>query len=772
MNRFKTFARIALPCRGATLRRRNALLIVVCAALLFAPARFSAPAKTAGETQALFDVGTPAGAPFPSDLFTVADASQNTGLRVNLPKADCSAHPSDCEDLDLINTLDGFNLQPRLSIPFDGPVDVTTVNSRTVFLVKLGDTLSESGSGGQVVGINQVVWDPPTNTLHVESDELLDQHTRYSLVVTNGLRDPEGRPVEASEAFRRFRHDLNFGQTHDRDQKDYRKALLDALKAARAAGVQESDVVTASVFTTQSAAAILEKIRDQIKAATPAPADFFLGPGGTRTVFTLNDVTGVRWNQQLRTDSTALSPVNVNLSWLRNTPGAVGRIAFGKYLSPEYETAERVIPQVGTRTGTPLVQGTNELFFNLYLPSGPEPAGGWPVVLFGHGSGSSKQGGPQGGASMAMAAALAEQGIATLAINAVGHGFGPRGTLTVDTTGGASVTFPAGGRGSDLDGDGAIGNLEGVRAIGPRAIIDTRDGFRQTAVDLMQLVRVIEGGVDVDGDGARDLDPSRIYCVGQSFGGNYCSDFLAVEPSVRAGVLLVTGGSFPDVSRLGPLSRPRIGGLLAARTPSLVNTPGVTHIEGVPINGIRFHENIPLRDGVPLRVRLADGTVQEIRSPVVNAAAGAMPIQELIERMEWVQQSGNGLTYAPYLRKAPLAGVPAKSVLYQFDRGDQTSPNPAETAYLRAGDLADRATFYRNDLAYAEDPTVPNDPHTFPTRIDSPNALVRAVARGSQQQIATFLASGGTLIIHPEPSRFFEVPIAGPLPEDLGFILP
>src|SRR5438045_4811644 len=100
MNRFKTFARIALPCRGATLRRRNALLIVVCAALLFAPARFSAPAKTAGETQALFDVSTPAGAPFPSDLFTVADPTQNTGLRVNLPMPDCSVRPSHCEDLE------------------------------------------------------------------------------------------------------------------------------------------------------------------------------------------------------------------------------------------------------------------------------------------------------------------------------------------------------------------------------------------------------------------------------------------------------------------------------------------------------------------------------------------------------------------------------------------------------------------------------------------------------------------------------------------------
>ena len=64
------------------------------------------------------------------------------------------------------------------------------------------------------------------------------------------------------------------------------RALLGALEAARQAG---ADVVTASVFTTQSATAVLEKIRDQVHAATPAPADFLLGPGGERTVWGMGD---------------------------------------------------------------------------------------------------------------------------------------------------------------------------------------------------------------------------------------------------------------------------------------------------------------------------------------------------------------------------------------------------------------------------------------------------------------------------------------------------
>src|SRR5437762_4686429 len=201
-------------------------------------------------TFAAFDLANPDTGPFPSDRFTVADSNQLTNRRVNLPLPDAATRPSDYADVSVINTLDGFNLQPRLSVPFSGPIDVTTVNSTTVFLVKLGDTTSPEDRGGQIVGINQTVWDVATNMLHVESDELLDQHTRYALIVTRGVHDAAGQPVEASDEFSRFRHDLNFGQSQDAALKDYRKEMLDALQATRRTGVAEKDIATASVFTT------------------------------------------------------------------------------------------------------------------------------------------------------------------------------------------------------------------------------------------------------------------------------------------------------------------------------------------------------------------------------------------------------------------------------------------------------------------------------------------------------------------------------------------
>jgi hypothetical protein len=225
--------------------------------------------------------------------------------------------------------------------------------------------------------------------------------------------------VEASAEFNRFRQDLNFGGG---TLKDYRKALLDALAAARRAGIRSKDIVVASVFTTESATAILEKIGGQVKATTPAAADFLLGPFGTRTVFPLTMVTGVTFNAEL-TIGPSLTPIPVPVAALGIVPGAVGTIAFGKYRSPDYETAQRFIFPIGTHSGLPAVQATNEIFFNLVLPAGPKPPKGWPVAIFGHGFTDNKNNSP-----LVVAATMAAHGIATIAINVVGHGFGGKGT--------------------------------------------------------------------------------------------------------------------------------------------------------------------------------------------------------------------------------------------------------------------------------------------------------------------------------------------------------
>jgi hypothetical protein len=145
--------------------RRHLGLVLLAASLL------SLSPLPAAAVQARFDLATPNGGPFPSDRFTAADPTHNTGLRVSLPHPDCATRPPDCADIDVINTLDGFNLQPRLSIPFDGPIDVATATSDALFLVSLGDTLGGGDIGNGWASTRSCGTRRPTRcTLFFETD--------------------------------------------------------------------------------------------------------------------------------------------------------------------------------------------------------------------------------------------------------------------------------------------------------------------------------------------------------------------------------------------------------------------------------------------------------------------------------------------------------------------------------------------------------------------------------------------------------------------------
>jgi hypothetical protein len=669
------------------------------------------------------------GQPFPTNIDTVADPSQLTGLHVDLPTPDCTTNPSDCQDIAVLDTYDGFNVDARVSIPFSGPIDLSTVTPDTVFLVD---------SSGNRVPLIRLVWTQATNTLHGNPSVYLKQDTTYLLVVTTGVTDTSGNPVDGSD----WRQQLNFGQTKDPALKAYRKSMLDDIHWA---GLPTGQIADASVFTTQSITSVLEKVRQQIDSSTPGPASFALGPAGSSTVFPYSAGLFMTVHRQITTAPTfsnSTLPAAVNI-----VPGAIGTVAFGSYSSPNYENSSQLIPPVGTKTGTPTPQGQNTVYFNLYLPSGTEPAGGWPVAIVGHGFTDSKQGFP-----ITTASVMAAHGIATIAINVVGHGGGPLGTITVFGAGVPTpVTFPAGGRGIDQDGNGTIDSTEGVAAAPPFTITGNRDGLEQTTIDLMQLVRVIQGGVDVNGDGNPDLDASQISYFGQSFGGIYGTLFMAVEPDVHAGVLNVPGGSIPEIARLSPAFRALVGQALITRTPSLFNG---TFDPLNPVASLQtFNEDMPLT-GEPVRI---------------DTVPGADAIQQYVDDSIWAQAPADPVAYASHIRLDPLAGVDPKAIIVQFAKGDETVPNPTASALIRAGGLEDRATYFRNDLAFATVPgyTVKN-PHTFLSNISGAAAPLAVAA---QQQIGTFLGSGGTTTIDPDGAGpLFETPIAGPLPEQLNFL--
>jgi len=116
---------------------------------------------------------------FPTNDLTVRDASQLTGLRVDLPTEDCG-NVIRCGLVERLNELDGFDLDPRLAIRYDSPVtDIAAAAARI--------TLRAKGSGRKI-GVDRVVWDPATTTLYAHPAEQLAPSTTYRLKVQGGPR--------------------------------------------------------------------------------------------------------------------------------------------------------------------------------------------------------------------------------------------------------------------------------------------------------------------------------------------------------------------------------------------------------------------------------------------------------------------------------------------------------------------------------------------------------------------------------------------------------
>lgn len=631
----------------------------------------------------------------PSDRQTVPDPRQATGRRVALALPDCAVDPAGCDEIRLVNELDGFSVNPRVAIRFSGPVALDSFTKASAFILPLAPEPLASP-----VGLGQLVWDGAGHTLYARPERALLQARRYALVLTTRVLDDGGQPL-APALHAPLVTEAAYGISAQ-------GVVLQRLKPL---GITRRDVAAVTVFTTQSVTAGLEQMRAVLETGPAPELRFALGPGGARSAYARVELDGLELRRHVATDQAARFEEPVKLPLVLVPPTNVRTIAFGRFIARSFLTRDRVIPATATRAEAPALQGSEDVDVTVYLPTGTTPPGGWPVALFGHGFGNDRHVVP-----MTVAGTMARFGFATVAINAVGHGGGPEGTLTVLRTGQEPVTLPAGGRGVDQDGDGRIRATEGVGtpAGSPLALVSSRDGLRQTTADLMQLVRAIRRGVDVDGDGSVDLDRERIAYVGQSFGGIYGTLLMAVDPLVRVGVLNVAGGPIVEIARQSPVFRGLVVDQLKRRQPPLMNGEQ------------DFTESIPLPGEAPVR----------------EPAAGALDIQAYFDRAEWLSQPANPVAFAPYLKQAPLLGVGVKAVLYQWAVGDRTVPNPTTAALLRAGLLQPVSSLYRHDLAGLSERF--KNPHGFLVWTAFPE--VYAIGRAAQEQVARFFVSGGRQI--------------------------
>jgi hypothetical protein len=685
------------------------------------------PCLAAAATTAIFNPATPTTGPFPSDVLTTFDPLQKTGLRLNLPVPDCGTQYNACQEGGLLDQLDGFSLRPRARIQFSGPVNGATLRDGIFFVALENLTAEESGVHrvGDRIAIDQVVIDASTNTVLAKPVLVLDQHRRYALVVTDAVKEPSGTSVAA---------DPRFGACVTQGTDPYCTSLARALTTAGVARV-----VAASVFTTMSATAWLEHARLIVKYVPP-----LVSLAQPQSTFRISDLSAVTLHEQVGTNSFLNFSLPINSTLL----DGVDRLVIGSFQSPSFLEDDQTIRGVPTIPELEVPTRVNQIGFNALLPATSQPAKGYPVVIFGHGFGDSRFGGPT-----AIAPTLNRAGMAVIAINAVGHGFGSQSTVTFTEKTGHSTTLLSQGRSIDLNGDGTIEANEGCALIAPIAY-GTRDCFRQTAVDLMQLARLIRLGLDLDGDGKPDLDGSQIYYAGESLGAIYGTMFTAVEPTVLAAALNVGGATTLDIARWSPAYRSLTTQTLAVRSPSLLNK-GTTYDEDYVLPGL---------------------------APKTVTVPGALPIQDLFETLEWLGMTGDPVAFAPHLTKSPLAGIAARPVMAQFARGDRTVPNPANSLLIRAASLEANTWMYRHDLARQQAPDLPIDPHPFlllfvslgGDTVQLPGLNGLAISLDAQGQIAGFLSSGGASV--PDPNNLsrllfgkslFEIPAV--LPTDLGF---
>jgi hypothetical protein len=667
---------------------------------------------------------------FPANAFTVRDRSQATGRRVHFRKGldyptvggvvrkGCNAPTySLCDGFAELNTLDGFDLQPRVVVPFTGTIRLASVRDSNFFIT--------TDSGAFASGLRQLTFDPATHTLAGISDRFLREGTRYRIHVTSGILDSRGKHVKACGGACVVRFTT-------------RTASGELVRIRRSMDLPLSNPSNAYMLARFPNASSSTASR-RLTFVQNGKSDVFLAASVKPSVAGPTD--GIVRNDQVKPNPKA--PGAFESSAVPNLipPGSTGYYAFGSFLSPRYQFAsagahqDRVgkgltdgeIPPVPSGR-TPRPFGADRLAVIAVTPNPvlfPPP---WPAAVYGPGFTRSKYD------IFVTADYNAARGIVTLATDPAGHGYGRRSTMTV-TSNGTPTTFLSYGRGRDLDGNGTIGSglYDGVGPTahfghGPRPLpshkpIDgLRSGLIQTVVDNMALGRALRAGVDIPGVGKGLVDPGRIMYYGLSFGGIYGTMLMGTDPLFHRGLLNVPGGPIVDIARLSSF-RGDLATQLARSRPSLLNG-------GPGLNG--FTEDLPLHGEAPRIIK----------------HRGALELQELFATSNWYERGGSPETFSPRIRLRPdraWAGRP-KEVAFQTAYGDGTVPNPTSGTLYRAGALFDRVVYYRNDKT----PTFDSDPHGW---LADPTLAGRT---SGEQQLAEFLDTGQLVNTNPD---YLEVPI-------------
>ena len=422
-------------------------------------------------------------------------------------------------------------------------------------------------------------YEKETHTLIIRPMIPLDERTTYAVVVTSRIKDASGDPIGSPYEF----------VNHTAQTKDL-EPLVQILPKN---GLSMDDIAFAFTFTTQT-----------VESGWIAVREGLYGHGvqkhiGEEFPAEINEIFKVR-------DDTAFPDMDnphimYTENWVHRFKDIYGDVFEQRTDNTQFaslEAAQRYIDYqvVGTIDSPQLFPRTDPdgkwlhyhdqvwpedldskkvkvrgetVFFWLTVPRKEVSVRGQgkqaPIVVLSHGYGSSRI------EALPFAGFFAKHGFATLAIDCVSHGIGISEVLVEaaeDIFGDAGlapfVTAVLQDRSEDLNGD--LERDSGAD-FWTSYLFHTRDVVRQSAVDYMQLIRVVrsfdgkrkwkfdvdrdgepEVAGDFDGDGVMDIGAeSQIGITGGSLGGIMSLVVGGLEPAIDVSVPIAGGGGLSDI---------------------------------------------------------------------------------------------------------------------------------------------------------------------------------------------------------------------------------
>ncbi|HJL49559.1 MAG TPA: hypothetical protein RMG45_27120, partial [Polyangiaceae bacterium LLY-WYZ-15_(1-7)] len=483
-------------------------------------------------------------APWPDDLFLDEDGRVALGVYPNESNVAVAEYPEALRAS--LGELDGFGVVAPVYFPIDGAIDPASLpadgasslrEDASAFLV---DADPASPTAFERVPV-QGRWLPERQLVALRPADgyPLNEGGTYAAVLTTRVRDAAGAPLGPAASFARIRdgetrpEDPLLGEAFDR--------YAPVLASLATEGVPREEVAALAVFRVQTVTAELARVREQLWAtAAPTP--------------TIDEVlAGDALDARLGAPEGDRPGLGVPGGVAH---GSIGWMVQGSFEAPWYLGAQPNVHGPFVREGEEIVAPrVEEVPFTLLLPVAGVDAP-LRLVVFQHGITAERSD------ALGIADALCQAGYAVVAIDAPFHGL-RNGAATDDANVFTGAEEPDGF--GDRRGPEIIIDYAGLMDfLGP--LIDFhpvyfRDANRQAAADLLALVRVMLGGDwSALGEAAPALEgvafEESIGFVGNSLGGILGAKFVAVEESVGAAVLAVTGGGLVHAVAESPAFNP------------------------------------------------------------------------------------------------------------------------------------------------------------------------------------------------------------------------